>query len=264
MSELQLAKLLFYFNQLENLMREKGAKGESFSDLVKSFDTNHKSLEKYLKFTREFGNKFYYDSEMEYYCVKHDCEEYEKYEDKYNNYKKLIVGHYDYKDTILDGFYVILRDIGHERNQILHDYYYNTEDYDALEDACLKAFNYLQDDIIPEIMPYIEKNQGYNDYDFLKTRKNNTFSTAVVMMLIMMFLYYIYDRIEYKKELICTNYYVNTKSLNIRKDASKFSDKVGTIYKNDQICILKEKGNWALIEDKGWVSKKYLSEKEID
>lgn len=50
---------------------------------------------------------------------------------------------------------------------------------------------------------------------------------------------------------------ITASELNIRKDASKTSDKVGTYKKGDAVEILEVKGNWGKT-DKGWISLTYV------
>lgn len=49
-----------------------------------------------------------------------------------------------------------------------------------------------------------------------------------------------------------------TSGLNIRKEASSSSDKVGEYKKGDEVTILETKGNWGRT-DKGWISLNYVS-----
>lgn len=51
---------------------------------------------------------------------------------------------------------------------------------------------------------------------------------------------------------------INTAELNIRKEASSSSDKVGTYKKGDTIEVLEVSGNWCRT-DKGWISLNYVS-----
>jgi len=270
MSDLQLAKLLFYFNKIEILLRQKGGTGESLSDVIKSFDSDLKSLDKYITFTKEIGHKYYYDSDDDRYYLKDDYSSSLKEEAKYNKYKKNIRQYYENKENILDGFYTTLREIAHERNQILHDFNYELLNYNNLEIRCKEAISYLEYEEIPsyitEYKPYYNKiqmlfayiliiifslfifcqieNKEYCDIKyFQKTLNTSTYITNTIK-----------DNSQY--------YYVISNALNIREKPSSKSKKVGIIYKNDYVCITKSHKNWAYIKNKGWVFKKYLSKQK--
>jgi len=55
----------------------------------------------------------------------------------------------------------------------------------------------------------------------------------------------------------CTYYSITTKGLNIRQAPKGSSKVIGTLSKNDNVCITSTFGNWLSIEDNGWIYNKY-------
>ena len=51
---------------------------------------------------------------------------------------------------------------------------------------------------------------------------------------------------------------VNTDELNIRKEPTMYSDKVGCVKKGDAYTIIKINGNWGFLKSElGWINLKY-------
>jgi len=165
MKETALAEALCLFNRIEDLMRKKGAKGESFSDMVKSFNSvkNDARLQACRDFTKDVGYMFYYDQEDGTYNLKHDyIDDEEEIEQSYRKYFKVdsdeyldaeeiyedckldIRNYYNSADNALDGFYKNLKFIGHERNQLLHIYGYKIENFRKFKRACKQVIKYLE------------------------------------------------------------------------------------------------------------------------
>ncbi|SFV67250.1 Paraquat-inducible protein A [hydrothermal vent metagenome] len=165
MKEKDLAEALCLFNKIENLMRNKGAKGESFSDLVKSFNPvkDDNKLRSCREFTKEVGHMFYFDSGNETYLLKDDYiydeekieyiyrryfkvdeDEYIDVETVYTECKKRIKNYYEAAESAMDGFYKNLKIIGHERNQLLHIYDYEITNFKKFKKACKEIINYLE------------------------------------------------------------------------------------------------------------------------
>ncbi len=164
MNKKSLAEALYLFNRLENLMRQNGATGESFSDLVKSYDKyeDDAELKPCQDFTKEIGHKYYRDRSDGTYYLKDSyrddtddlwlddedpfVEEVNLYteEERYRNCKEKIRAYYEHRDNLMDGFYNNLRIIGHERNQLLHLHNYEIENFPRFRKACIQAIDYLQ------------------------------------------------------------------------------------------------------------------------
>lgn len=162
MDDKQLVEALCIFNRIESLMRKNGAKGESFSDLVKSYNIGEKDpkLKACREFTKKVGHMFYFNRDTQEYYLKdnYDYEEdtirrlYQKnfneksfnVESDYSECKDVIRGFYSQKDRALDGFYSNLKIIGHERNQLLHIYNYKIVNFKKFKKACNEIINYFE------------------------------------------------------------------------------------------------------------------------
>jgi hypothetical protein len=164
MNKKSLAEALYLFNRLENLMRQNGAKGESFSDLVKSYDKyqDDKKLKPCQDFTKKVGHKYYWNRSDGKYYLKDSyrdddddiwlddedpfVEEVNLHteEKRYRDCKEKIRAYYEHRDNLMDGFYNNLRIIGHERNQLLHIHNYEIENFSRFKKACIQAIDYLQ------------------------------------------------------------------------------------------------------------------------
>ena len=148
MKKKQLAEAIFLFSRIENLLRQHGGKGESFSDLVKSFNKRLYQEER-LKANKEYANtigyKFYYDDGEYYVKDQYEYEngikdELEKYESSKQDWREYI----EYKGQLIGGFYNNLRTIGHERNQLMHQADYNIKNFSRFKKACYQVINYLE------------------------------------------------------------------------------------------------------------------------
>ena len=156
MTDSQMAELLYLFHQIEELMVKNDAKKTnadgsltSFSDKVKSFD----NFEKEPADPGDIGYKFYYDAGS--YHIKDDYDyghniytELEEYE-AYKSYKKR---HWEYRNKILGGNYHTLKQIGHERNQLLHIYDYQIKNYSKFVKDCKLMMKYLEK---PDKKPFL-------------------------------------------------------------------------------------------------------------
>ena len=137
----QLQELLYYTRVLEILMAKDGATGFSFSDKVKSYDdgpTEDLSL---------YASEYYY-KEGNYYRKGTDWEHerifYKRGNDiDLDDYRKFK----SYKDTLSDGHYPELIEIGHERNQLMHIDGYKIPDYTytLLHTKIKRTIDYFQD-----------------------------------------------------------------------------------------------------------------------
>lgn len=158
MTDSQMAELLYLFHQIEELMVKNDAKKTnadgsptSFSDKVKSFD----NFEKEPADPGDIGYKFYLDKVSGSYDIKDDyaydhniSTELEEYEE-YKSYKKR---HWEYKKKILGSNYYTLKQIGHERNQLLHIYNYQIKDYSKFVKVCRSMMKYLEN---PDKKPFL-------------------------------------------------------------------------------------------------------------
>jgi len=162
MDDKQLMEALCIFNRVEKLMRKNGATGESFSDLVKSYNNAEKNprLKPCREFVKNVGHMFYYSSQEQEYCLKDDYyaddESIEKLyrklfhkesysvEKSYNQCKDVVKDFYSQSDKALDGFYSNLKIIGHERNQLLHIHNYKIVNFKKFKMACYEIINYLE------------------------------------------------------------------------------------------------------------------------
>ena len=162
MDDKQLMEALCIFNRMETLMRENGAKGESFSDLVKSYNNAEKDsrLKPSREFTKKVGHMFYFDRDAQNYRLKDDYEHKEHSISKlyrshfnkepsdieydYGKCKNVIQDFYYQSDKALGGFYANLKIIGHERNQLLHIYNYKIVNFKNFKKACYEIINYLE------------------------------------------------------------------------------------------------------------------------
>ncbi len=57
----------------------------------------------------------------------------------------------------------------------------------------------------------------------------------------------------------CDYYSVTANKLNIRDFSGIDSKIIGTLQKNDRVCIHEFTDNWAYIENNGWINNKYIS-----
>ncbi len=166
MTDNQMAELLYFFHQIEKLMVKNGAKKlkvdgspTSFSDKVKSFD----DFEKEPKDPGDIGYKFYYDAGS--YHIKDDYD-YDKNINKelveYEEHKLYKKRYWEYKNDILGGNYHTLKQIGHERNQLLHIYAYQIKNYSKFVKVCKSMMKYLES---PDKKPFL----GYESLDSTKS-----------------------------------------------------------------------------------------------
>ena len=148
MKKKQLAEAIFLFSRIENLLRQHGGRGESFSDLVKSFNKRLHQEER-LKAKKQHadtvGYKFYYNGGEYYIKDQYEYEygiedELEKYERSKQEWREYI----EYKRQLIGGFYNNLRTIGHERNQLLHRADYNIKNFARFKKACFQVIDYLE------------------------------------------------------------------------------------------------------------------------
>lgn len=166
MTDNQMAELLYFFHQIEKLMVKNGAKKikvdgspTSFSDKVKSFD----DFEKEPKDPGDIGYKFYYDAGS--YHIKDDYD-YDKNINKelveYEEYKLYKKRYWEYRNDILGGNYHTLKQIGHERNQLLHIYDYQIKNYSKFVKVCKSMLEYLEN---PDKKPFL----GYESLNSTKS-----------------------------------------------------------------------------------------------
>ncbi len=148
MDKKSLAEALYLFGTIEELLRKKGATGESFSDLIKSYDTYQEDsdLKACQDFVNEVGYAFYYSMADGNYFIKENApiELSDSDLERYRYCKEKIKAYYQYRDTLMDGFYKNLRAIGHERNQLLHIYDYKIENFGRFKKACFQVIRYLE------------------------------------------------------------------------------------------------------------------------
>lgn len=148
MTKKSLAEALYLFNTIENLLRRDGAKGESFSDLVKSYDhyQSHPDFKACRGFIEQLGNNFYYSREDGEYYIKDDAqvELHEPELEYYRRCREKIKKYYQDRDKLMDGFYNNLRTIGHERNQLLHIHGYTIKNFSRFKKACFQVIRYLE------------------------------------------------------------------------------------------------------------------------
>jgi len=144
----QLAEAIFLFSRIENLLREHGGKGESFSDLVKSFNTRLHQEER-LKANKQYadsiGYKFYRSGN--YYLVKDQYDDEEGIEDECDRYEEIKEEwseYLAYKRGLIGGFYNNLRTIGHARNQLMHQANYTIKNFPRFKRACYQVIDYLE------------------------------------------------------------------------------------------------------------------------
>jgi len=148
MKKKQLAEAIFLFSRIENLLRQHGGKGESFSDLVKSFNKrlhHEEKLKAHKQYADSIGYKFYYDNGEYYIKDQYDYEygiddELEKYERSKQEWKEYI----EYKRQLIGGFYNNLRTIGHERNQLMHQSGYQIKNFARFKKSCYQVIDYLE------------------------------------------------------------------------------------------------------------------------
>ena len=165
MNQKLLAEALYLFHRLEKLMREHGGEGTSFSDLIKSFNPSEsEEVKQELSSCREFvesvdKSHYYYDRQSDTYKLKDHIEkaaiENNLYDEKseeakrYNRCKKMIRAFYEDQEDLMDGMYPTLKVIGHERNQLLHIYNYNIENFKRFKKACLQMIAYFERGTLP-------------------------------------------------------------------------------------------------------------------
>jgi hypothetical protein len=155
MTKKELAEAIYLFSTLERLLREHGGTGESFSDLVKSFN-NYLDDEPQLKADKaradKIGYKFYLDRETGTYEVK-DTYAYDHNIDEelawYAQTKRRYAEYIEYKKKLIGGFYNNLRSIGYERNNLMHKDNYTIENFPRFKKACFQAIDYLEKGKIP-------------------------------------------------------------------------------------------------------------------
>jgi len=129
MDKKSLAEAIFLFNRIETLLRQRGGQGESFSDLVKSFNV-YLDKEPEIKAAKQradsIGYKFYYDRAEGTYRIKDQYLKDHGIFDDLRTYQLCREQHTDYiayKKELIGGFYNNLRSIAFERNNLLHASY---------------------------------------------------------------------------------------------------------------------------------------------
>ena len=157
MTDKQMAELLVLFNEIEDLMDKRGAKGMSFSDKVKSF--NKKTIKP--KKPGNIGHKFYFKDNQ--YNIKQQYENEKTIQEELKIYSKF-KAYNKAQYSVLDGNYKTLIKIGHERNQLMHIYNYELEDYDKFVSVCRSMVEYLKS-------PKKRQSGRYEKFDF---RHKNT------------------------------------------------------------------------------------------
>jgi hypothetical protein len=143
MEDKQIAEVLYLINRIEELMVKDGAKGESFSDKVKSFDDFE---ELYPDIDRSaIGYKFYYKDGTFHIKDQYDYESGIHGElREYIEFKTYRKRRYAYREKLLRGQYHTLRIIGHERNQLMHIYNYKISNYKKFIKACNEIITYFE------------------------------------------------------------------------------------------------------------------------
>jgi hypothetical protein len=260
---LKFARLLYCFNKIEYLLRNKGGTGESFSDVVKSFNLDYDEILKCINYTKSIGHKYYLNESYTYtlkdqYVGLKSKKAQQKELDKYISCKSEIDYYYSNSERLFDGLYPTVKDIAHHRNQLLHNYKFQIKDFYSLEKACIICIEYFEDNKQPNYIPKVE----YTDTSFYDSGFGIIYNRYVISFIIfvMIFAYFKEINSNEKKVSRCTNYYVTANTLSIREDSSKNSNRIGFVHKNDEVCISKEENNWGYIDEKGWVSKKYLTQ----
>lgn len=164
MTKTSLAESLYLFNKIENLLRKTGAKGESFSDLVKSFDPYEKdnTLKKCRDFIDRMGSYFYYSKYNDTYYIKDEYEGITEDDEleKYRNCREKVKHYYAHRETLMDGFYNNLRIIGHERNQLLHKHNYTIPNFRRFKKACFQVIDYLESGKKPNLKKIVALNKS--------------------------------------------------------------------------------------------------------
>jgi hypothetical protein len=165
MRKKQLAEAIYLFSRIENLLREHGGKGESFSDLVKSFNKKIHREEK-LKAKKQkadkIGYKFYY-SDGEYHIKEQYEDDYDIYDEffDYEESKTQWQEYIEYKRELIGGFYNNLRTIGHERNQLMHQAGYNIPNFSRFKKACYQVIDYLEEGKKPLLPVSLHENDSF-------------------------------------------------------------------------------------------------------
>jgi hypothetical protein len=150
MKKKDIAEAIYLFSRIEKLLREYGGTGESFSDLVKSFN-QYLAQEPQFKADKAradtIGYKFYWNSDFGGYMIKdtyiyddgieEELEWYETVKERYSSYMQ-------YKRGLIGGFYNNLRSIGYERNNLMHKYNYTIENFPRFKKACFQVIDYLE------------------------------------------------------------------------------------------------------------------------
>jgi len=148
MKKKNLAEAIFLFSCIEKLLRQHGGEGDSFSDLVKSFNKlfhTEESLKEDKQYADKIGYKFYYDGNS--YHIKDQYEyEYDIEEEleKYGDIKKKWKEYLEYKRQLIGGLYNNLRTIGHERNQVMHRVDYTIKNFSRFKRACFQVIDYFE------------------------------------------------------------------------------------------------------------------------
>jgi len=150
MHKKSLAEAIFLFNRIETLLRKRGGTGESFSDLVKSFNA-YLDREEEIKASKRhadgMGYKFYYDRDEGAYNIK------EKYLKEHGIFEELSVyqscreqysDYIAYKRGLIGGFYNNLRSIAFERNNLLHQDNYTIKNFPRFKKACYQVIDFLE------------------------------------------------------------------------------------------------------------------------
>jgi uncharacterized protein YgiM (DUF1202 family) len=343
MKKKHLAEAIYLFSRIETLLREHGGTGESFSDLVKSFNKKIHREEK-LKAKKQkadkIGYKFYYaDGEYhikDQYEYEYDIdEELFEYEESKRQWREYI----EYKRGLIGGFYNNLRTIGHERNQLMHQADYHIPNFSRFKKACYQVIDYLEDGAKPLFPVSLHENESlrkkvthiavdeplfwfrylltlpvvywlFHRFGICASCSDMAFYGVLAGVSLFFFhLFYIalgvlaftfksednmkgvfflvilgivvYSNFtdkegrsskrkksddttaSYRSGGECTYYYVKSSSLNIRAGTSVRSPKVGGLRHNEQVCVIRTKGDWAYVNHKGWVAEKYLSSTKV-
>ncbi len=150
MHKKSLAEAIFLFNRIETLLRQRGGQGESFSDLVKSFNV-YLDKEPEIKAAKRradsMGYKFYYDRAEGTYQIKDQYLKERGIFDDLRTYKSCRQQHADYiayKKGLIGGFYNNLRSIAFERNNLLHQGNYTIKNFPRFKKACYQVIDFLE------------------------------------------------------------------------------------------------------------------------
>ncbi len=150
MDKKSLAEAIFLFNRIETLLRQRGGEGESFSDLVKSFNA-YLGKEAEIKAAKQradrMGYKFYYDRDKGTYNIKDKyLKEHGIFEDlrSYRECREEYARYMAYKKDLIGGFYNNLRSIAFERNNLLHQGNYKIKNFPRFKKACYQVIDFLE------------------------------------------------------------------------------------------------------------------------